>query len=384
MVKADLYNHEKRFQNWKANISHGENGLTKPNSDLLIQYILDMEQGVNINLRSKKGGRSPHRLNNVRQKLSKVFRMLQERKIIDVRKIEEKQIQSLFEDMRKGIIKTDDGNKYKSVADYAKAFTAFWHWWQKVNNKKGKAIRDITQEIDKSEESKPIWVYCDEEQTKEIINKSSSNYAILFEFLFDTGARVTETFSLKVKDIELKNGIVYVNISDEIAKSVGRKIKLLLCGQNILRYIKENNLKPDEQLFQVSHDYANYYLRKITFDLFGDSESRAGEKYSKMSLYDWRHISCCYWLPKYKTESGLMYRFGWKSSKYIHYYSEFLGMKDNIRDEDLYSDITKTELEREIERLKEKMSKMITEDDIKQLVHGMYEKGFVITKKIQR
>jgi chromosome condensin MukBEF complex kleisin-like MukF subunit len=52
-----------------------------------------------------------------------------------------------------------------------------------------------------------------------------------------------------------------------------------------------------------------------------------------------------------------MYKFGWKTSKYIHYYSEFLGMKDTIRNEDLYVDITKTELENEIKKLKEGMKK---------------------------
>ena len=36
----------------------------------------------------------------------------------------------------------------------------------------------------------------------------------------------------------------------------------------------------------------------------------------------------------------------------IHYYTEFLGMKDTIQEEDMLIDITKTELQRELENEK--------------------------------
>jgi len=67
-------------------------------------------------------------------------------------------------------------------------------------------------------------------------------------------------------------------------------------------------------------------------------------------MYDFRHISCCYWLPRYKSESALKYRFGWKKSDKIHYYSELLGMKDTIAEEDLLDDITKTDLENRLKK----------------------------------
>jgi predicted nuclease with TOPRIM domain len=44
----------------------------------------------------------------------------------------------------------------------------------------------------------------------------------------------------------------------------------------------------------------------------------------------------------------LKYRFGWKSSDKIHYYSELLGMKDTISEEDLLVDTTKTEIEQRL------------------------------------
>lgn len=360
-MKVDLYNHEKRYASWKEHaLKYGMDGLSKQNSKLLINYILDMEIGANVSSQSRKGPRSFHRLNNVRQKISKVFRMLQERGIEDVSKSKDTDIQKLFSDMEKGILKTESGTIYKATLDYAKGFKAFWHWWMKKNSReKKKDIPDITEYVDSSHETKPTWVYLDENQLKKIFESVTPNYAMLFEFLFDSGARPTETFSIRVKDIETsKDGVVSVNISDEVAKSIGRRIKLILCGKNLVKFIEDNKLYPDDYIFKVSSAYANWLLGQTAGKIFGNEESKAGEKYSKMSMYDLRHCSCCYWLQRYKTESALMYRFGWKSSKYIHYYSEFLGMKDPIRDEDLYVDITKTELERELGKQKSEIEEL--------------------------
>jgi len=357
-MKEDIYGHEKRYKSWKAHvIENGEDGLSENNSKLLLKYIFDMEVGANVSIKSKKGARSYHRLNALRQKVCQVLKNLQERGINDIRKITDKEIQGFFDDMRKGVIKTHRGGKYKSTGDYVKAFKSFWHWYMKINSANNKNIKDLTEYLDSSQEEKPIWVYLDENQISQLIKKASSKYSALLEFQFDSGARVTEAFSLRGRDVYEEKGIVFCNISDEIAKSSGRKIKLILSGKNIIQYKKENNIGDDDLLFQLSSFYINRYIGELAKELFGDGISKGGEKYSKLTLYDFRHNSCCYWLPRYKTESALMYRFGWKTSKYIHYYSEFLGMKDTIRNEDLYVDITKTELENEIEKLKKESKK---------------------------
>jgi hypothetical protein len=82
-------------------------------------------------------------------------------------------------------------------------------------------------------------------------------------------------------------------------------------------------------------------------------------------------------LPRYKSESALKYRFGWKKNDQIHYYSELLGMKDTISEEDLLIDVTKTEIEKRLERserekeiMKEKMLHM--EEQMKKIL-GMVE-----------
>lgn len=353
-MKVDLYGHEQRYLKWKEYaMKNGEEGLTRSNSDILMQYILDMEIGANVSNRNKKGARSYPRLNNIRQRLVQILRMLQEKKITDITEVSEREITVLFSDMQRGVIKTLQGERYKSAADYIKIFKAFWHWWMKVNRKQGKIITDITEDLDTRRDEKPKWVYLDEDQINLILAKANPNYKTLLAFLFDSGARVTETFSLRVQNISQDNkGDVWADIPDEVSKTFGRKIKLILCGKDILRYIKESGLKEDDLLFSNSVPMVTRHLNELGNELFGDGFSKAGEKYSKLTMYDLRHCSSCYWLKRYKTSGNLMYRFGWKSEKYIHYYSEFLGMKDPIKQEDLYIDITKTDLEKEIGGLK--------------------------------
>jgi hypothetical protein len=91
-------------------------------------------------------------------------------------------------------------------------------------------------------------------------------------------------------------------------------------------------------------------LQRLANKLFGDKTSLAGKSYNLITMYDFRHSSACYWLPRYKSESALKYRFGWKKSEMIHYYTELLGMKDTIAEEDILIDVTKTEIEKQLQK----------------------------------
>lgn len=155
----------------------------------------------------------------------------------------------------------------------------------------------------------------------------------------------------------------------------------MVSSQLIKEYIKNKKLKQGDYLFPINPPIVNKYLQRLATRILGDGVSDAGKKYPQLTMYDFRHCSCCYWLPRYKSEAALKYRFGWKRSEKIHYYSEFLGMKDTITEEDMLIDITKTEIEkrltkteRENEILKERSK--INEcklAEIQALVDEMYE-----------
>lgn len=363
-MKIDPYKHKERFLAWKEKVKEGIPNISKENSELILQYLNDMEKGINIASCNIKGSRSYIRLNTLREKL--LFFSIKFKELFGIDKIidiKEEQVVGFFSDMKNGAIVRKDGKIFQSVDSYSRVFKAFWHWYQKISKKKGIEVPEITNDLDTRQE-KPKWVYLTEEQVKQICENSTFDYKVLFMFLFDSGIRSpTELVNVKVSD--LYNDCKELQIREETSKTFGRRLKLMICSDLIKEYIKVKKLTKEDYLFKIKSDASSKYLKRMAVKLFGNGETEAGGKYSEISLYDFRHISCCYWLPRYKSESSLKYRFGWKSSDKIHYYSELLGMKDTITQEDLLIDVTRTEIEQRL-AIAEK-DKTILQDRVNQM-----------------
>ena len=207
-MKRDPYNHEERYKNWKTKTINGIEEISKTNSDLIKKYIHDMEHGLNISIKNKKGGRSFIRLNSLIEKMtffakrfSKVY------SIEDLRLINEENAIMFFSKMRNGEIARLDGKPYKGVGYFVKIFKAFWHWHMTLNRKLGETIPDITIDLD-SRDEKPKWVYLDEEQFRKLCSYAKYEVKVLIMFLFDSGIRSpTELMNVKVSDLykECKN-----------------------------------------------------------------------------------------------------------------------------------------------------------------------------------
>jgi integrase len=363
-MKIDPYKHKERYLRWKELVNDGIPNISEENSKIILQYLNDMEIGVNISSVSTKGSRGYNRLNTLRDKLiffSKKFKT--SFNLGCIADITEEQLFQFFSEMDKGIIKRQDGQNFIGTHTYVKIFKAFWHWYQKISRKKGIDVRDITLDLD-TKANKPKWVYLTEDQVKKLYDRAGHKYKVLIMFLYDTGIRSpTELINVRVGD--LFKDYTELQIREEISKTFGRRIKLMICSKMLKAYVEENNLLPEDQLFAISPTVVNRYLKKLAVKVLGTGMSEAGELYSRLSMYDFRHCSCCYWLPRYKSESALKYRFGWKKSDKIHYYSELLGMKDTITEDDLLVDVTKTEIEkrltkseREVEFLREENEHM--------------------------
>lgn len=361
MTKFDPYKHKERYLAWKEKNLSVIPGISKENSDLTLHYLNDMEQGLNISSTSKKGSRSYIRLNVLKQRLTSLSRAFEKRfNLTKITDITESQLFSFFVDMRNGVIKRNDGKTYTSPRNFVKDVKSFWHWWIKINKKQGIEIKDITVDLDASED-KPKWVYLTEEQVKKICNEAKYEYKVLIWFLFDTGIRApTEMMNVRVSDFF--NNFKELNIRQETSKTFGRRIKLMICSDLIREYVKTQNLGKEDYLFTISPAATNKYLKRLGKRVLGEEKSQAGTEYSNLTMYDFRHISCCYWLPRYKSESALKYRFGWKSTDKIHYYSELLGMSDTISEDDMLVDVTKMELEKRIDRT-DKENQMLKEDN---------------------
>jgi integrase len=339
MLKRDPYDHENRWEKWKQENSKAIKGISTHNSDLIMSFLTDMEIGKNVAPVSKKGERGYSRLLALKSRLMFFATRFADKNLDAITKDD---IHQLFFDMRKGKITKINGECYRGVGNFVKDFKSFWGWLIRTDRVK----ENITVDLRRSDGRKPDWVYLTEEQFKSLANHANADYRALIWFMYDTGARVTEAYSIRVKDFS--NDFTKLNIRKEYSKTFGRIVNLKLCCGLIKGYIQLHNLQSEDFLFIKKPAAFNKYLRTTTGRIFGDKESPARESYNKMTLYDIRHNACCYWLRRYPTTTALMYRMGWSEEKEVRYYSEFLGLADQIDDDDMVTAEDKSRYEKRI------------------------------------
>ena len=355
MAKRDPYNHESRWISWKNATQSGISSISTYNSVLIQTFLSDMELGKNTSPVASKGERSYCRLLALKSRLVFFARRFNEH---ELDKLSKDQIHNIFSDMRTGKLLRKDGKRYIGIGSYVKDFKSFWNWLRRT----GKVIEDITLDLRRSDGNKPAWAYLTEDEFKTLANQAFPDYRALMWLMYDTGMRVTEAYSIRVSDFS--NEFTQLNIRKEYAKTFGRIIKLKLCSSFIREFIKFHSLGPNDFIFIKEPPAFNKYLRNLAKKLFGTSDSPARKPYHKMRLYDIRHNASCYWLKRYPTTSGLMYRMGWSEEKEVKYYSEFLGQADAIDDENMITTEEKTKYEKRIELLekdREKTNELVNE-----------------------
>lgn len=386
----DPYNHKARWGRAKGKPGKG---VSPQNAKIILDYLDDMEQGVNIG-GSTKGARSYTRLLTLKSRMDTLARLLQEHAKKTLTQVTEAELANIFTAMRNGTItRTRGEGAYRSTGEYVVTIKSFWHWHQKRERKKGNRIDDITVDLD-STDDKPKFVYLDENDVRKLADNARPEYRVLIWFLYDTGIRTgNELHNVQRKDIheDLKEGYLVLSVKDEASKTYGRDIKLLLCSDSLKRYIED--MKPEQHLFSQSSAAMNRTLKRLALKVFGTTPNKKprAKPYHRLTSYDFRHSSACYWLPRYPTESALMYRFGWTNSRMISYYTEFMGMRDTITQADLIDPEAKDALRKDLERqqqentiLREQMKAMNNQmlDVLKRV--GTYEKALKEAGKLVR
>lgn len=363
-MKIDPYKNKQKFESWYNKVKDsGVVGITKKNSDILIKYLEDMKSGKNTAQRKPV---SYIRLVSLQNRMLFIIRNFEKRyKINDITKTPEDIALKFFNGMNEGIIKKSNGKPYKSSIDYVRVFKSFFHWYMRVEGRNGERIFDITTYISVDKNDNPEFVYFTEKEFKKIVDNAKYDYKVLYWFLYDTGIRFpTECINIRVSDITSDEKNIYCDITDEVAKTIGRKIKLHYSGDILKEYIKRKKLSSNDRIFKIDHRVANQYTKRLGERLF-DSKMTLGKKsFNQLTGYDFRHSSACKYLPALSPQV-MMYRFGWKNMDMIHYYTKLLGMKDTSHKEDLLIDTTKSDLQKEIETLKRDYSML--EDEVKLL-----------------
>lgn len=327
MDKRDPYRNIQRWEAWKK--EHFNNPPKEINNSdwrLLVEFLKDMELGLNTP-KGMKGKRDAGTLLNLSSHNQLFLRNFNKPLI----KVTKQDLHNLEKDVSSGKILKRDGKKFTAFGNYIKDFKVFWNYLLRTKKVKENIIEDITSKTDK-----PHWVYLTEEQVKTFFNQLSLDYRTICWFLYDTGMRVTEANSIKIKDFT--EDFSKVTISDESAKTFGRTINLKLCQPFLKEYVKQHKLNPDDYFLIKKPFSINKYLRYHCERLFGknkESHPKSKGKYEEFTMYDIRHNSACYWFNRYPTHKGLMYRFGWRKPDKIEYYSGFLGVADEIMDDDM-------------------------------------------------
>jgi hypothetical protein len=387
-LEVDPSDRRKSHLNWLKKINYDTNQVdyysfktfSEEGSYYLTRYLIDLWEGKNLAKGTKRGRRSFNHIFGCKTRISRVLTLLHERNQKKLFDLNEDDTLSLFNDMREGKILTQLGNRFKSVGSYAKLFISFWHWLMRIKKKENTPLLDIVGDIDTRESVKPQWNYLTLKQV-EIMSEYASEfyYKVLIFFLFDSGIRAPkELMNVRIKDIiPIPNSnLLFLEIRDDTSKTFGRKIKLMICSDLIKKYIEMTKSKPDDFLFPRSYVSTTRSVQRMGYKAFQIGKiKRAHRKVivtKGITMYDFRHCSVCHYLPIYKSENQIKYRYGWKKTEMIHYYSEFLGMKDTIREEDMLVDTTKTELQQQLAKSEQKTQ--ILEEQLNAQKQEMEEK----------
>ncbi len=374
-VEVDPFNKRGEYERWRASIVKDGaidycslRGVSAAHSEAITRYVLDQSTGKNTARGQRKGARSYVHLVHLRFRLVSILRMFENyahKKQLD---FTEDDVITVFQGMREGRIFSMKGKPFLDVRSYAKVFSAFWRWHIRVQRKDSITVTDVVESLDTSADHKPAWSHFTIKDLERMCeNAPTFEYRALMMLLFDSGIRAPkELMNVRAMDLTPVPGSqnLFLNIREETSKTFGRKIKLMLCSDLIRKYIEDKKLQPTDFLFKLNPITYNRTLGRIGYKILhiGTPHTQRTNGYAKkilirngITMYDFRHNSVCHYLPIYKSENQMKYRYGWKKSDMIHYYSELIGMRDTITDDDLLVDTTKAEIQQQLAREQQKV-----------------------------
>ncbi len=318
--------------------------LTPYTSKIVVQYLLDMKVGKNTAKGTKRGPRSESTIKHMRTRLPSLIELINNYTGKIFPNYTEDDILLVFGAMRDGTILTKNDTPFKDTGTYVRSFAKFWRYYMRIKKKDGVILEDICSSVETGRDIKPKWNYITLKQAQKMSYLAPSPYyKALILFLFDSGIRApTELMNVRVKDLTQipDSNNLFLQIRHETSKTFGRKIKLMLSSEAVKIYLEISGKEEEDMLFDYSYQSMNKMIKKLghlamNIEYAKKDKHGVTRYYEGISMYDFRHSSVCYYLPLYKSENQMKYRYGWKNSRMIHYYSEFIGMTDTITENQL-------------------------------------------------
>jgi len=360
--KFDPLKKNQLYASWKNRNKDGIEGISKANSDMILRFLSDMEEGLNTAKQSKKGPRSKARILALAYHLKMIARLIEERHNKNLEDLDNRrQIHNLFEDFKKGVFKTKKGQPFQSVDDFIRDFVCFWNWNVRVIDEDNEEIDEENKriEIENSKlpksKKKPLkekiyvmdvvkylarspkkntFVHTTYEELQEVLPALSEDDQTVTLFLFDSIIRSPLEFSnIFFDDITFyEDGVCEVNVRDEIAKTYGRKFELVLCVDKLKSYIRRHKLKPGQRLFpHYNYTIFNKILQNAYVTTFGNKMTKGGKPFSNITGYSLRHSGSCYFRFETNVSTDkIRLRGGWSDMRRLDYYTKVVGYKGRI------------------------------------------------------
>ncbi|MBN1792412.1 site-specific integrase [Candidatus Woesearchaeota archaeon] len=394
--EVDPYNNKGKHEAWLRSIGYfGEQadyfaftGVSSEASELITNYVMDLYTGKNLPKGTYRGQRSFNHLCNIRIRLRRIVELLESSAKKPLLQLSEDDVLLVFNNMRNGVTLSSLGRPFLDTSSYARAFMSFWRWIMRVR----KETPNIVDSLDTKKDNKPKWFYFTLKDVERMADAAPNfYYKALVYFLFDSGLRApTELMNVRVMDLSDVPGcnLLFLNIRDETSKTFGRKIKLMISSDLVRQYVKKYDLKREDFLFSTSYIVMTRTIGRLAYNTLKVGVAIKQKNFKVLvrqgvTMYDFRHNSVCHYLPIYNSENQIKYRYGWRKSEMIHYYSEFMGMRDTITEDDMLIDTTKTEIQQALQKeqqlvavLQEQLNnqKKDTDERIRQLEALMLQK----------
>lgn len=148
-------------------------------------------------------------------------------------------------------------------------------------------------------ELKKIFTFCDNYPVSDVSPKRHLIVPLLFRILYGCGLRISEALNLKLKDVDLKQGTLFIQ-DTKFGKE--RKIPMaeVLIGRCRL-YLEENHRLDNCDTFLFPSPYGGRYKESTIYKLFREVLWKAGISHSGKGprLHDFRHTYAVHCLKKW-------------------------------------------------------------------------------------
>jgi len=164
----------------------------------------------------------------------------------DFDEVTEQDIRSLVTFLSKGPARQDGSNfSPGTLHGYKITLKRFYRWLEGDDEEYPRKVKWIKSNGDKTRIHEPEQLLTDEEVLEMIRHARSPRDKAIISFLHETGARIGEMLSMKVRHLEFKSELVRATLPQ--SKTMARTVPLVTCKSHLANWINYHPLKDDPE-----------------------------------------------------------------------------------------------------------------------------------------